>query len=317
MERGSIKFSVVIPLYNKEKYIRNTIASVLRQSCKDFEIIVVDDGSEDNSLSIVKEMACDNLTILEGTNQGVAVARNRGIERARGMYIAFLDADDEWHEDYLENIDRLTVQHPESDIFVTAYAVWLGEDRYNYSKQRFPEMGCLGSYWSTLGDKYDFVWTSATTVRKAALVKAGGFRPGEKIGQDLDMWVRVARNNPRVAYSSRVCVTYNRCAEENARTRVKIAWAKAYLKDLEEELDDCSHTPEEMSAIQNKYDRKMTVYIFTAILAGEKKRAIRALGAWRGTTSAYNLFLRGGLLGAVLVPRCVNQGLYKLRLKVF
>lgn len=317
VERREVKFSVVIPLYNKGKYIKNTIESVLRQSCQDFEIIVVDDGSVDDSLAVVRTIKNDKLTILEQPNQGVSVARNYGIEQAQGTYIAFLDADDQWRENYLETIDHLTVQYPESDLFVTAYDVFLGENQYKHSRRRTPETGCLESYWLTLEDRYDFVWTSATVVRKEALSREGGFRPGEKIGQDLDMWARIARSNPRVAYSSRACVVYNRCAEENARTRVRIAWAGAFIKDLEEELCSCTHTPEELAAIQKKYDKKMTVYIFTAILAGEKQRAMKALRSWRGTVSLYNLFLRGGLLGAILVSKCINRGLYALRMKVF
>ena len=118
-----MKYSVVIPLYNKEHFIKKAIQSVLKQSFQDFEIIIVDDGSTDRSLEIARKFESEKLKVYTQPNQGVSVARNKGIENASGEYIAFLDADDTWNMDYLETIDELTTSYPESDIYVTAYAV--------------------------------------------------------------------------------------------------------------------------------------------------------------------------------------------------
>lgn len=312
-----MKYSVVIPLYNKEHYIGKTIESVLKQTCQDFEVLIVNDGSADRSLEQARKYVSDKVRLIDQENQGVSVARNTGIQYARGNYIAFLDADDEWHENYLENIDRLTTCYPQSDVFVTAYEVDMGNGKINYSTQLTPKMGCLDSYWTTLARGYDFVWTSATTIRRQTLLDAGGFRPGETIGQDLDMWARVARINPRVAYSSDICVRYNRAAEANARTRVRIAWAGAFIRDLEEELFNPARTVEEIFAIQRKYDKKMTVYIFTSILAGEKKQAVQALKNWKGSATGYNRILRAGLLCAYVMPKFVCRWVYRIRMSVF
>ena len=312
-----MKYSAVIPLYNKEHYIEKNLQSVLAQTFQDFEVIVVDDGSSDRSLEMARKVRSDKIRIISQPNQGVAVARNTGIHNATGTYIAFLDADDEWNETYLETIDKLTTEYPQSDIFVTAYAVDMGNGKVNYSTRLTPAMGCLDSYWLTLARGYDFVWTSATTIRRQALLDAGCFKPGEKIGQDLDMWARVARNNPRVAYSSDVCVRYNRSAEANARTRVRVAWAGAFIRDLEEELVNPARTPQERDAIQKKYDKKMTVFIFTSIMAGEKQRAAQALKSWKGSRNLRNRLLRSGLRIANLMPAAVNRWIYQIRLKVF
>lgn len=312
-----MKYSVVIPLYNKEHYIEETLNSVLKQTYQDYEIVVVDDGSTDQSFNAAGKVVSDKIRLVTQKNQGVAVARNTGIENAQGEYIAFLDADDAWDEHYLETIDEIVEKYQESDIFVTAYRVDMGNGKVNLSTQLTPETGCLPSYWLTLKKGYDFVWTSATVIRRQALFNAGLFKPGEKIGQDLDMWARVARNNPKVAYSSRICVTYNRSAEANARTRVRIAWAGAFIQDLEEELDNSNHTTEEISSIQCKYDKKMTVYIFTSILAGEKKRAAEALKSWKGEKNMRNRLLRMGLRIANFMPTPVNRWIYNIRLKVF
>ena len=312
-----MKFSVVIPLYNKEKYIEATIRSVLDQSHQDLEVLVVDDGSADGSLALAERFASDRVHIIRQENQGVSVARNTGIEHASGEFICFLDADDQWRPEYLATIDALTEQYPESDIFVTAYAVNMGGGKVHYSTRLEPETGCLPSYWLTLARGYDFVWTSATVIRRETLIRAGLFKPGEKIGQDLDMWARVARINPRVAYSNHICVDYNRAAEQNARTRVRVAWAGAFLRDLEEELVDPRRTLEERASIQRKYDKKMTVFIFTAILAGERKRAAQALRAWKGEKNTYNRLLRTGLRIAMMMPAWVNRFVFGIRMKVF
>ena len=312
-----MKFSVVIPLYNKANYIENTIRSVLDQTCDDYELIVVDDGSSDNSLELARKYESDRVRVIAQANQGVSVARNTGIENARGTFIAFLDADDQWEPRYLQNIHALTEQYPESAIFVTAYAVDMGNGKIHYSTRLEPQTGCLPSYWLTLAKGYDFVWTSATVIRRDVLIEAGLFKPGEKIGQDLDMWARVARINPRVAYSNHICVNYNRAAEANARTRVRVAWAGAFIKDLEEELVNPARTAEEKASIQHKYDKKMTVFIFTAILAGEKERATKALKDWKGEKNTTNRLLRMGLRIAKLMPAWVNRFVFGIRMKVF
>lgn len=312
-----MKFSVVIPLYNKANYIENTIRSVLDQTCDDYELIVVDDGSSDNSLELARKYESDRVRVIAQANQGVSVARNTGIENARGTFIAFLDADDQWEPQYLQNIHALTEQYPESAIFVTAYAVDMGNGKIHYSTRLEPQTGCLPSYWLTLAKGYDFVWTSATVIRRDTLMEAGLFKPGEKIGQDLDMWARVARINPRVAYSNRIGVRYNRAAEANARTRVRVAWAGAFIRDLEEELVNPQRTAEEKASIQHKYDKKMTVFIFTAILAGEKDRAKKALKDWKGERNTTNRLLRTGLRIAMLMPAWVNRFVFGIRMKVF
>ena len=278
---------------------------------------MVDDGSKDDSLALARKFESERVRIIHQENQGVAVARNTGILNARGEFICFLDADDEWRPEYLSAIDGLTEQYPESAIFVPAYADNLGNGKINYSTRLEPETGCLPSYWLTLAKGYDFVWTSATTIRRQALLDAGLFKPGEKIGQDLDMWARVARNNPKVAYSSKICARYNRSAEQNARTRVRVAWAGAFIQDLEEELVNPERTPEELAAIQAKYDKKMTVFIFTSIMAGQKDRAAQALKSWKGESNMRNVLLKSGLQVARCMPAAVNRWIYSIRLKVF
>ena len=309
-----MRFSVVIPLYNKEHYIKDTINSVLNQSFTDYELIVVDDGSKDNSYEVAKRIQSSCIRLIHQENQGVAVARNTGIENSNGEYVAFLDADDLWHSDYLETINQLIMSFPESDIFVSSYRIVMGNDKYHYSAHLSDTQQLLPSYWLTFKNAYDTVWTSATVIKKDAIIKAGLFTPGEKIGQDLDLWARVARNNPLVAYSPKICVDYNRIAEQNARTRVKIAYPKAFLDVLTEEMANDKWTQEDKKWMEKKYNKKMIVYVFTNILAGERKHARRILTEWKQEHNNRYIF---PLYCASLLPTFINRIVYRIRLKVF
>lgn len=309
-----MKYSVVIPLYNKQQYIQKTLQSVLSQSYEDYEIIVVDDGSKDHSLAMARSVCSEKIKIIEQENRGVAAARNTGIENARGEYIAFLDADDEWHSDYLESINSVVDQFPECDMYVTAYRVVMGRDRFNYSARLSDKNCCIDSYWTTFRYAYDIVWTSAAVVRKSAIVKAGMFTPGELIGQDLDLWARVACNNPKVGYSPNVCVDYNRGAEQNARTRVRIANPQAFMSVLRREMKSERWTSEEKEWMLKKYNKKMIVYVFTTILANQRKKARQELSIWKENYSCRAIPL---LYIASFLPNFINKFVYNIRLKVF
>ena len=110
-------FSVVIPLYNKQDCIRNTVQSVLNQTFPDFEINIVDDGSTDRSLEIARQFDDPRIRVFSKPNGGVSSARNYGIRQSRKKYIAFLDADDLWYPDYLSEIARLIDKYPGCGIY--------------------------------------------------------------------------------------------------------------------------------------------------------------------------------------------------------
>ena len=113
--------SVVIPLYNKEKQIKRTLQSILAQTFQDFEIVIVNDGSIDNSIIEVEKVKDSRIRLIHQKNAGVSAARNKGIEEAKYELIAFLDADDEWKSKYLEVQYNLYRKYPECDIFACNY----------------------------------------------------------------------------------------------------------------------------------------------------------------------------------------------------
>ncbi|HEX9980439.1 MAG TPA: glycosyltransferase family A protein, partial [Flavobacterium sp.] len=115
-------FSVIIPLYNKENFIGKTIESVLAQTFADFEIIIVDDCSTDNSLAKAKEYISEKIRIVHHeSNKGLSASRNTGIKNAATEFITFLDADDLWKPTFLEKIRELTLKFPQADLFATSY----------------------------------------------------------------------------------------------------------------------------------------------------------------------------------------------------
>ena len=113
--------SVIVPLYNKEDFVATSIGSILKQSYSDYEIIIVNDGSTDKSVNIVKAFNDRRIRIINQENAGVSAARNKGIEEAKGEYIAFLDADDVWNEDYLATLMELVENYSQCDVFATNY----------------------------------------------------------------------------------------------------------------------------------------------------------------------------------------------------
>ncbi len=188
--------SVVIPLYNKKKQIAYTLQSVFEQTFQDFEIVVVDDGSTDNSVEEVEKFDDSRIRLIHQTNAGVSAARNRGIEEARGELIAFLDADDEWLPEYLATQYGLYQKYPECSVYACNYEFRDSEGKVTPTiirKLSFEgEDGILSNYFEVASCSHPPLWTSAVVVKKSAIQAIGGFPIGIKSGEDLLTWARLA-----------------------------------------------------------------------------------------------------------------------------
>ena len=206
-------FSIIIPLYNKENSIKRTIDSVLKQTLIDYEIIIVDDGSTDSSLNIVMSFNDSRIRIIRQENAGVSAARNKGIREAKGDYIAFLDADDEWDEEYLEQQLLLITKYGECDVFGVNYRF---EDynglRYSTILNNLPfeydSDGVLTNYFEVASNSHVPVCTSSVVVRRNAILSINGFPVGIKSGEDLLTWARLALKH-EIAYSRIPRATYH------------------------------------------------------------------------------------------------------------
>jgi glycosyltransferase involved in cell wall biosynthesis len=205
--------SVVIPLYNKSQSIVQTLHSVLSQSFQDFELVVVDDGSTDISIAMVNTIQNNKIKLYSKPNGGVSSARNFGIEKSTFDYIAFLDADDFWEPNYLEEQAKLIRDFPEAAMWGSAWGTMILSQK-NPVKQKVADdfRGIVLDYWQR--ELYLF-WTSAVVVRKSAFKKIGYFDVRMKCGEDLDMWYRIILNYP-VAYNNIPLAYYRQDAENRA-----------------------------------------------------------------------------------------------------
>lgn len=200
-------FSVIIPLYNKEKYIARTIQSVLRQTYDNFEIIIVDDGSTDNSLCEVKKFYDERIRIFSQKNSGVSAARNRGVEESKYDLIAFVDADDEWLPNYLSTIYSMVKKYEDCSVYATSYYIDTNGviTANNVKELEFNNDGVMDDYFHIASINTPPLWTSAITVNKTVLKKIGSFPIGIKSGEDLLTWARLAVTN-KIAYT-KICLS--------------------------------------------------------------------------------------------------------------
>ena len=184
--------SVVIPAFNAAATIRRALASVARQDYDPMETIVVDDGSTDDTRRIVAATREPPVRLIElGRNRGPSAARNAGIKAARGKYVAFLDADDEWLANKLAK-QVAAIEAAPAASFATCDGVILGPNGREWGRllvERPRE--CGPEAWKTLLE-YTFVQTSGVVARRDLLVDLGGFDEERVMAEDQDMWIRLA-----------------------------------------------------------------------------------------------------------------------------
>ncbi|MEZ4874791.1 MAG: glycosyltransferase family 2 protein [Flavobacteriaceae bacterium] len=185
--------SVIIPLYNKEQYINEAIESVLHQSFAHFEIIVVNDGSDDNSLGLISKYDDKRLTIHTTAHLGVSNARNYGIAKAKFDWVSFLDADDWWHPDFLKEVVELFKKYPNETIFATGRTHVFLHKSWPYTAHGLPEDGASGkiNYFKIISSSLPPLNCSNAMISKQELLAQKGFKINQKKHEDHDLWSRL------------------------------------------------------------------------------------------------------------------------------
>lgn len=203
------KFSVVISVFNKEQHIKKTLESVFDQTFQDFEVVVVNDGSTDESERIIKQFTDQRLRYFYQNNKGAAEGRNTAIKHANGTFIALLDGDDYWYPHYLEEQNRLIIKYPNQLVFATAQNTIKGKtsNPKSYSlPEKFNNDGVVDYFESSY--QASILHSSSTVLNKEVFNQVGYYNPAIKSGQDTDLYIRIGLLYP-VAFSIKICSHYH------------------------------------------------------------------------------------------------------------
>ncbi|MBF2051397.1 MAG: glycosyltransferase [Elainella sp. C42_A2020_010] len=190
--------SVIIPAYNAERTILETIQSVQQQSFQDFEVIVINDGSTDHTAQVVEAIGDDRIKLFSYPNAGLSLARNRGVQQCSGDYIAFLDADDLWTADKLALQHQALQQHPEAGV-AYSWTCYMYEKNNTLEFHPCPPIRFEGNVYQKLlvGD---FIYSGSNVLmRREAVETTGGFDPAMPQCADWDYWLRASVRWPFMA----------------------------------------------------------------------------------------------------------------------
>ena len=237
-----MRFSVVIPLFNKASYIAKAIQSVLSQTFTDYELIIIDDGSKDDSFATALKAieGKGNCHIYRQQNGGVSVARNRGVDFSQGEYLCFLDADDWWDEHFLDGMSKLIDEFPDAGIYGTSYII-VNETKH---KTRVSPIGVEHgfekgyiNYCQVYAKTLAMPLTSnSVAIPRKVFEEMHGFPKGIKLGEDFILWIHIALKykvaflNKPLAYYNQDVDLVNRAVGKMYEPQEHMLWN---LKDLE------------------------------------------------------------------------------------
>jgi len=184
-------FSVIIPVYNKEKFVAKTLDSVLSQTFTDFEIIIVNDGSTDLSEVKIKESTDSRIRYFFQENQGVSAAKNFGLTKATAGFICFIDADDYWYPGFLETMHIYIQKLPQEKVFGTAYEIETSKKTLpaQYSIDRTNDYELADFFRASL--KESVICTSSVAIHKDVFATVGNFDTTLRNLEDIDLWIRI------------------------------------------------------------------------------------------------------------------------------
>lgn len=201
-------FTVVVPAYNSTQFINECLESISQQTFADYDVVVVDDGSDDDTGARVADWSNRHpersLLLCRQPNKGIGAARNAGVLRAQGEFVAFLDADDRWLERKLEQVAGHLARHPELDVVC--------HDEWCINRTGHRRLLRHGPYtrYEDLLFRGNSLSTSATVVRREPVLAVGGFSEDLRINgaEDYDLWLRLARDGCRFGYLNEVLGIY-------------------------------------------------------------------------------------------------------------
>lgn len=304
------KLAVIIPLYNKESSIVRAIHSVLEQSVDFQQLIIIDDGSTDNSLDVAKQFQDKRISVISQTNQGVSVARNKGASIADVDYLCFLDADDQWEPHFLEEITTLIHLNKDASLFCARYGEISEEGQYFIGNLVGISQGFRGElpdFFTAYQQNRCLYHPSASCINVRDFKLIGGFPEGVKIGEDIYAALQLALSGP-VMFSANKSSTVFRNAEN--RTNVREKFIIPY--HVEYFLDPANKDIlEKNKTLKSFLLYNTTIFGLYAAQIGDKKQAFKMAKLLSKQSVMHSIIV---FLGACL-PKCFIHLLKKLRNK--
>lgn len=275
-------FSIIIPVYNGEKFIEDAVNSVFEQTYNDWEMVIVNDGSKDNTAEVLKKYESDSrIRIIHKENGGVSSARNLAISESKGSHIVFLDADDVWHNNHLEIMNKLINQYPDAGLYGTYTRTELvnGDilEECNFFKDK-PENVYLEDFFEAYyNDKTAKMFTVITTCfSREALNIAGLFPVGCAIGEDLELSLRVAAYFP-VVLSKKPTATYKK-ANSTATKDISFDPDWKFFDTVNELYLDTRINKTKKDNLRKIMQWFTMRKVRHLVISGRKKEAFRAFG---------------------------------------
>ena len=275
-----MNFSVVIPLFNKARFVEGAVRSALAQTLPPLEIIVVDDGSTDDGVARVEALGSDRVRVVRQANAGVSAARNHGIALARGDWISFLDADDWQHPHLLANLERAHRACPASDVVAAAFRPV--EDRPGNDLQPWPVpsdpqvevIHDLRTRW--MANMLFFTGSVAVRAQRLRAMQPC-FAVGESWGEDLDLWFRLADQTP-IAFARAPLAAY-RTAVAGSLSLAHGRQMPPFLLRMRQQALDGQLAPRHRHAALWFVAQQEITMARELLAAGERREALRLL--WR------------------------------------
>jgi glycosyltransferase involved in cell wall biosynthesis len=302
------KVSVIIPAYNVAPYIGETLASVFAQTFADYEVIVINDGSPDTAeLERVLGRFIDRLRYIKQENRGASAARNAGLSAALGEFVAFLDADDLWLPNYLEEQMKF-IRERDCDLACADAEVFSDSSNHEktYMESLIAEATPMGevTFLGLLSAEQSLI-TSGVVVRRELVFEVGLFDEALRNSQDFDLWLRLARHGARMAYQRQTLLRYR--SRDNSLSGDEVNVHRRELRVLDKVERSYDLSPAERPEVVSVIERRRAILEFELgklyLAQGEFMRARKSFGkanrsrwSWKTQAARSLSFLAPGLM---------------------
>jgi glycosyltransferase involved in cell wall biosynthesis len=281
----SPRVSIVMPCHNAERHLSVSVGSILAQSFQDWELIAIDDGSQDGTRAWFEAQHDPRIHVVTQTNQGVSAARNRGLALCRGEYIGFLDSDDTWDPEFLSTLLSELDRHPDA---VLAYCGWQNLGLPGRRAQPFIPPDYEGP------DKTRLLLEScrwpihACLTRQSAVRRIGGFDPELKIGEDFLFWMEIGHHG-QIRRVPQILAFYHHHGDGQAtedRARAALDTLRAKQKFLAHRPDIAQHLGADWieAVTWGKFVEEANAIYWSGDIEGARPLYKRALQAGRGAS---------------------------------